>query len=208
MIDTIENPPDAFAYLVHQRGSIWKWREWPAEWRRRYIEQLKETYGLIKPHLPETHYLHVLDVGCGMGGIDLALYGHYGGGASFALIDGCADAGPVLNHGKPSSDVNRAACFLIDNGVPEGQLQTFIAPDCELWESDPIDLVISLQAWCFHFPPSAYLDHILERARPKCRFILDVRSSKPEWRWELEKALGSYERIAQLKKSELLVFAR
>ena len=207
MIEAMQIPAEAYQYLVHQRGSIWRYREWPGEWRRRYLEQLAATYELIRPWLPELLYPHILDVGCGMGGIDFVLHQHYGSGASFALIDGDCEPAPVVRHGEPSGSVWHAMAFLVANGIPECQLQAFVAPPCNLDRCEPIDLVISLQAWCFHFAPAPYLERILARRRKNCRFILDVRANRPQWRWELERRICPSERIATLEKSELLVFA-
>lgn len=49
-----------------------------------YIQGLYDTYQSFKPYLPNEGV--ILDIGCGMGGIDVLLDQHYGG-AEITLLD-------------------------------------------------------------------------------------------------------------------------
>jgi SAM-dependent methyltransferase len=135
---------------------------------------------LIEPFQPKP-VNSVLDIGGGMGGFD-ALLNSLWPGVDVGILDGMR-SGPVVGpRDEPYSNADVAEEFLRENGVTNMQ---FFDPD-EL-PDDPMqfDLIISLQAWCFHFLPSRYMDFALKCSRRGTVWILDVRIMQRFWASDL-----------------------
>lgn len=164
-----------FAYLKLQRGAIADLAGDRAAWQAAYERSLRDDLNSMAHFLPE-HCSSVLDVGSGLGGINAKLALRYGADLEVNLLDGCSDPPVMKAHNQTFNDMLVAADFLQRNGVQHivgGQR--------------PVDLIISLQAWCFHFAPALYLAFVKACCRQQTVLILDVRKDKPEWRRDLER---------------------
>jgi SAM-dependent methyltransferase len=71
------------------------------------------------------------------------------------------------------------------NHVPTDVFRTLDAAD-GAFPKGPLDLVISLASWGFHYPLRTYLDQVHRALAPGGRLILDVRRD-----------LGQHEKLAQ-----------
>ncbi len=122
----------------------------------------------------------VLDIGCGMAGIDVHLFDHYDS-PTLNLLDGSAQAqggGAEINFHEegmqPFNDMGVTQELLTANGISPGHVVMWpVGHDAE---PIPCDLCISLLSWGWHYPVEAYLDLVKRSLRPGGRLILDLRS--------------------------------
>ena len=156
--------------------------------KRRFDAGMRREYQGLCEWLPKQANA-ILDVGCGIGGIDALLYEHYGrsNDLCFYLLDrtqqdeqigyGYRNRADFYN----SFDVTRE--FLNSNGVPEQSLVTLEArEDADIDLRGPVDLVISLISWGFHYPVATYLDRSYELLKPGGRLISIYERTRKEWK--------------------------
>jgi SAM-dependent methyltransferase len=143
-----------------------------------YSEDIRREYELIKSSLPERAE-RILDIGCGIAGIDVYLFRHYGGMPRLYLMDQ-ARLDQIYygyeNRAAFYNDIGLARLFLNQNGVPNSNIH-FV--EAEVGNIDRMgtdfDLVVSLIAWGFHFPLSTYLEEVLRSLRANARIVVDLR---------------------------------
>ena len=151
-----------------------------------YFAEMKTEFASIRPHLPETCAAW-MDIGCGIGGIDVLIWEHYAKGRAsddcpdVYLLDKTATAGKVWygfkNTGAFYNSLPAAKAFLADNGVDAGKIHTLEASDDNAIAMDrSLDLVLSLISWGFHYPVETYLDRVHALLRPHGRLLIDVRT--------------------------------
>jgi hypothetical protein len=203
MIDLSDWKPiisdDAFAYLAVQRGKESDLLYDRSAWKAAYRENLIRLYRNIAPHLPESGWSG-LDVGAGLGGIDILIGMHYGRSFAVGILDGINEQPVVEKHDRPFSRYEIAQIFLVENGLGSVHCVQLLP------KPRRYHLVVSFNAWCFHFPPSKYIDFVKGHLNGEATLILDVRKAQSGWRAELETAFGPAEMIAEGKKFERLVF--
>lgn len=144
MIDTrVEVPPAALPYLYRHRN---KHPEPQA-----FADSLAEDYLQLLPFLPERAET-LLDIGCGMAGIDVLLARHYPG-AQLWLLDGDGDEPRSGWNASLGAFSSRAAAdaLLAANGLRAARWL-----DVGTSEALRADLVVSLASWGYHYPLSAY----------------------------------------------------
>lgn len=172
-------------YLRIQQGRLNAITD-PVEWHDAYRTQLVETFEAIDQFIPRP-CRSVLDIGGGMGGFD-ALLNYMQPGLAITILDGEVDR-PVTDRDKAFSKQtysNRDAAdeFLRANGVED--LAFFAAGALpEPHSLEKFDLILSLQAWCFHFPPEVYMKFALGCSAPGTIWILDVRIMNRFWASDL-----------------------
>ena len=174
---------------------------------RCYLKDILKDYESIEEYLPEVSK-NCLDIGCGIGGIDLMLYRHYAGKTNLYLLDysktseeiyyGFRDRGAIYN------SLDLTGKFLQMNGVDENNIAI-----CDVNKSNQeylfslkFDVIISLLSCGFHYPVSAYLDFI-----KKCSsgiVILDIRKGAGQ-REILEANFSLVKTIADWRKCERLL---
>lgn len=200
----------AFQYLRIQKGSLDEYAHDREEWHRRYEDDLVRQFQSIAPHLP-ARCGQMLDVGSGLGGIDVLVRRYYtrdGGACPFVcLVDGIADPPCMTLHRETFNDMEVARAFQEDNGLPPGRLSC-IAPEhfAAHGAQAKADLVMSSGAWCFHVAPMVYLQAVLRTTAPGATLILDVRSTKDSWRRELEARFHEVAIAAQKPKWRRIVY--
>ena len=121
-----------------------------------YAAELSQTYEGIKPYLPEGG--RILDIGCGMAGIDVFLARHY---ADYQLtlldkqgVSKRINAGfNAVENFAHYHDFDAALALLSANDVHAYQC---IDVNKEPLPADRYDLAISLLSWGFHYPINAY----------------------------------------------------
>lgn len=207
-----------FKYLALQKGNLSDYLFDRNFWQAEYDKDIENTLQNIAEFIdPETD--RILDVGSGLGGIDAALNRLLGGKTSITLLDGFNSPAEVKKHNIPFSDFHVAKDFLQKNGVKKvGRVKIQDALDYPDFKDqtelskhylrvNPFDLIISFQAWCFHFPPQDYIgfvrDHVV---RGKTTLVLDVRNEKPDWVLQLVKNFGPFEVIFKKPKYTRMVF--
>lgn len=147
------NVPDSCIPLLREHRTHYK-----GDFAEAYSAELQATYEGIKAYLPADG--NILDIGCGMAGIDILLDRHYGGEAKITLLDkqGKAD---TINAGFHQSaetfahyhDFGLALEMLEANGVFGAKT---IDVSIGFLPKRSFSVVISLLSWGFHYPISTY----------------------------------------------------
>jgi SAM-dependent methyltransferase len=141
---------------------------------------MRDEYDRIKNYLPD-RASSILDIGCGVAGIDALLHEHYqNDNPKFFLFDK-TELNEKVYYGikKEAAFYNSlsvAKSLLENNGVPPQNIHLQEADlDRAIKFSEKFDLVISLISWGFHYPASTYLDRVYELLKPGGALIIDVR---------------------------------
>jgi SAM-dependent methyltransferase len=175
--------------------------------RRAFNRDMEREYREILPHLPP-RAVAILDIGCGVGGIDVLLHRHYGTPrlyladrthTSERIFYGYEQKGAFYN----SFEVTRR--LLLENGVPEPALRfREVGEECRLDVPEAVDLVLSLISWGFHYPVTVYADQVRALLRPGGRVILDVRKGT-DGRAQLEARFPRVTTVSETRKKERVV---
>lgn len=199
---TIEVPNEALPFILLQRTGLqrlnfrflrklgvsyhprlcgWecRWRE--AAIRRDFITSIHRDYEQIRAHLPE-RVGTVLDIGCGVAGIDVALHRHYiARPPQFRLLDKSAVSERVYYdfHAAAAfyNSLEAARRMLTSNGVSAEAIQSFEANEQNTipLADGNADLILSLISWGFHYPVATYLREAARVLAPGGTIIMDVR---------------------------------
>jgi SAM-dependent methyltransferase len=151
--------------------------------RAAYSADLRRDFETIMPHLPQP-CRQVLDIGCGIAGIDVLLHRHLDTGIeTLHLLDKSAVARQIFYGfnatGAFYNSLSVARGVLSANGVPASRVRTLDAtPDNGIPIEGPLDLIISILSWGFHYPVRTYLERAHALLRPGGRLILDVRKGQ------------------------------
>lgn len=199
--------PEHFDYLRIQKGSLDDISHDRPRWHRAYEADIRETYRQIEPWLPD-QCERLLDVGSGLGGIDVLVARHYaerGQAPAIRLLDG-EDDPPVMHlHRHTFNNMRIARNFFWKNGVNPTQFGSY-APEVEHFEA-PFDFITSFGSWCFHMPPSVYLPAICSSGlKPSTVLVIDVRKHRLEWMADLERVLELVTVVATKPKWSRCVF--
>lgn len=193
--------PEHFEYLRIQKGNLDKYSGDRADWRRRYLENLERTYHEMAPWLP-AQCRALLDVGSGLGGMDVLLRRHYeerGEAPVVALLDGAEDPPKMKLHRQTFNSMRMARNFQVKNGLFALRMQEYTPAAARFRQ--PFDLVVSFGSWCFHYPPAEYLPRLIESGtHAGTVFILEVRRDKRIWWEQLCAALEPWELISEAPK--------
>jgi SAM-dependent methyltransferase len=144
-----------------------------------YWEGMLEDYESLKPYLPE-RATSILDIGCGLAGIDLMLYRHYPEAPpAVALLDRDGVSDQVYYGYEPEAahyaSLELARRFLIENGVPSDAVTTFDS-DTDGYPSDRrFDFIVSVVSWGFHYPLETYLADVDRTLSEGGILVIDVR---------------------------------
>jgi hypothetical protein len=130
-----------------------------------------DDWRMIEPHLPE-RVESIIDIGCGMGGIDVYLKRRFPQ-ARLELLDGDGETA-FYGYGESQPYSSREACeaLLSENGVRVDRWH-----NVGTTEMLSADLIVSTLAWGFHFPLESY------RVRGWC--IADLYRSREPARGEV-----------------------
>lgn len=203
---------DHFEYLKLQKGRLWDISRDREMWLEQYENDLHGTFDGIKPFLPQTCW-GLLDIGSGLGGIDVLIARHYAQGdpkkSPFVhLLDGVNDQPVVRYHRHTYNDMRVAKNFQVANGLPPERFGYFTTATEVL--PRPYDLVVSFGSWCFHYEPLQYL-HLLTKGaglHGGSVVIVDVRADKPEWVRQLDSVFTREAVIATRPKWSRCVYVR
>jgi SAM-dependent methyltransferase len=146
-----------------------------------FLTTLIEDMTEITPHLP-AQAARILDIGCGVAGIDVLLHDHYAAQKpGIWLLDKSTISKRVFygfNHEAAFyNSLSTARALLESNDVPA------VAVHCtevgegpsRIAEPAAADLVVSLLSWGFHYPVETYLTEVRRVLAPGGRVILDAR---------------------------------
>ena len=151
-----------------------------------YVADMDQEYQSMKAYLPLA-CSSVLDIGCGVAGIDVFLRQHYqdqnhaqAQALQFFLLDKSQLETRVFygfqSHGAFYNSLAVAKNVLVLNGVADDHVITLEASDDNtIAIQDRIDFVISLISWGFHYPVETYVQAVYQLLSEQGRLILDVR---------------------------------
>lgn len=221
MIDTEIIVEDShFEYLALQKGRLDAAKKQRGTWHALYQRDLRSTYDEIKPFLPAQCW-GLLDIGSGLGGIDVLLYRHYRhlgymkslvsgsgslNGPYINLLDGENDPAVMKLHRQTFNSMRVAKDFQVKNGVPAERF-FYYTPDSQDFVK-PFDLVVSFGSWGFHYEPDVYLPRLFAGGglTRGSRIIMDVRRDKQEWKEQLRKRLHCIGVIREARKFTRLAY--
>ncbi len=149
----------------------------------RYAKSMSNEYESLRPFLPSA-CAAVLDIGCGVAGVDPFIAQHYREPVDFYLLDRTATDRRIVYEFRPRAafynSLQAAQRLLVLNGIPVERIHLLQADERNSVPVDrEIDLVLSLLAWGFHFPVGTYLDRVHDLLSARGALILDVsRQSK------------------------------
>lgn len=184
--------PSHFEYLHIQRGEVsdaYSGADPFKSWKKAYELSLSNIFDSIRPVLPD-RCARVIDIGSGLGGIDVLLAHHYekvtGQQPVVCLIDGVEDKPTVEWHFKTFSNQARALDFLKTNDV---QYPCYFSP-LHWPKKTHADLIVSFAAYCFHVPAGDYIDEIKQSSSDHTVKIFEVRKTRRDWLEMLVRAFG------------------
>jgi SAM-dependent methyltransferase len=134
----------------------------------------------IENHLP-ANAANVLDIGCGLGLIDIAIHKHYSSEPVMHLLDKTQD----LAEGESIRGFNKEYTFynsldgsketLISNDVAEDKIKTYEVGQHQALNEIKFDLIISLLSCGWHYSLETYVDLIKNQLTHNGILILDIR---------------------------------
>jgi len=148
--------------------------------RELYRKDMSDEYQSIKEYLPD-NCSSVLDIGCGVAGIDVFLSQHYTSQKiDFFLLDKSKiTKGIYYRFNKEAAFYNSlqiAGNMLAINGIPLDSIHLMEAcSEHKISMDGKVDLVLSLISWGYHYPLVTYLDEVVEILNERGVIIIDLR---------------------------------
>lgn len=207
MNSNVHVPPKAVPYILLQRTETQKWLKemryalpqgrtihnliynsflyrMEAAMRRdeiqdEYLSQLREEFEEIRDFLPG-EVDRILDIGCGVGGINVFFSEHYGSrNPDFYLFDKTEVSSYVYYQFNQETayynSLEVAREMLQSNGVPGERVHTLDADRRDPSELEDVDLCVSFLSWGFHYPAGTYLEEVVGCLGSAGTLILDFR---------------------------------
>ncbi len=154
----------------------------------------------VRPHLPK-FCKRILDIGCGVGGIDLYLYNHFKGLTELHMLDYSRISKSVYygyqHEGAVYNSLDLTADFLKLNGVDKKKIAVYDAEN--KFPSGKFDIILSILSCGFHYPVETYIEKI--KAVKSGIVILDIRKNSGQIKL-LQDNFESVEVIADYSKCE------
>ena len=171
--------------------------------KKEYHDDMKEEYLSTMIHLPRRAKA-ILDIGCGIAGIDIFLSRHYRNKVNIYLLDKSQmDQNLYFYFEKKGSFYNSLQLskkVLEDNGVDPKKIYTQEATeDNRITFRNKFDIIISLLSWGFHYPVSVYLDEAYKKLEKGGIMIIDVRKNT-DGEKEIKEKFGNCKIILDSKK--------
>lgn len=146
--------------------------------RQEFIGALTHEFETLKDYLPE-ECTTVLDIGCGIAGIDVFLGLHYQSPYFYLLDNSATSVKPIYGYDRGKSFYNSFQATI--DMMQMNSIQDFQIIDIANGLPGPLinikpHLIISLLSWGYHFPVSEYLEQAHEILAPGGRVILDIRN--------------------------------
>jgi len=149
-----------------------------------YSKDIEDDFNIIKEYLPEKA-TNVLDIGCGIGGIDVLLYHYFvaqNTNPHMWMLDksefptqmryGWGETTPFYN----SLDLTYAT--LLANDVPSKNIHCVEANlnfTIDIPTNVEMTLVTSFLSWGFHYPVESYIKNVMKILTKRGRVIIDLR---------------------------------
>ncbi len=139
--------------------------------------KIKEEFEILKKYLPR-NVKNVMDIGCGIGLIDIFLNNYFTDCQKFYLLDKNNIDSKIVygfsDNYESYSITNVTKNFLINNNIQEHKLNLIDVDKNFSIKPNSIDLCISLVSMGYHYPFSQYLDTIKKVSNNNTVFIFDI----------------------------------
>jgi hypothetical protein len=145
-----------------------------------YAKDMDREFESLREHLP-LNVRCILDIGCGVAGIDALLHHHFNETAPEVYLLDKSQTEPGVFYGFKSrgafyNSLEIAHSMLTSNRVPENKIHLVQATSSNEVNIDiQPDLVISLISWAFHYPVETYLERVHAIMEDQGCLIIDVR---------------------------------
>lgn len=140
-------------------------------------------YQTIKDFLP-INPTHVLDIGCGVGGIDIFIDKHYNSPKNliFHLLDKTKKEDNIYydyhEKGAFYNSLSLARALLLENSISLHRVHIYeVGDDAAINVKEKVDFVISLLSWGFHYPVDVYIKQVFNLLKKDGMLILDIRKN-------------------------------
>lgn len=200
-------------FLTYNRMFLFEAKLFKNRTRRLFSEDMMREYEIIKNFLP-ARAENILDVGCGVAGIDIMLNRHYkefGQSSNFYLLDKTELNNKVYygikNVAAHYNSLDVARKLLEVNGVAPSNIHTQEVTGAPIFPGKKFDVVISLISWGFHYPVSTYLDQVYNLLTTGGMLIIDVRKDQGGEEI-LEKKFGSVRVIFEAQKYRRILVSK
>lgn len=146
--------------------------------KREFSDDIREDYKMLSPHLP-LNASSILDIGCGVAGIDILLYNHYKRAKIYLLDKSIID--DTIHYGYEHcgsyyNSLTVAKQFLEDNGAHKSDIHLQEATrHNDITFRGKFDIIISLLSCGFHYPLNTYIDQMYDKLNPGGVLIIDIR---------------------------------
>jgi len=151
--------------------------------KKTYELEMKNDYHSLRRYLPKS-CCSVLDIGCGVAGIDVWINRHYlDSNINFYLFDKTKTEKKIIYGFKEDREfynsLRVAKSLLTLNDICEETIFLLEATEeNEIHINGPIDLILSLISWGYHYPVSVYLNEVHELLSSHGTLILDEPRSE------------------------------
>ncbi|MEJ0013497.1 MAG: class I SAM-dependent methyltransferase [Bauldia sp.] len=170
-----------------------------------YSDEIRAEYQELATWLPPKA-ANILDIGCGLAGIDVFLFAHYSVNSPHIYLMDKTRTDEAIHYGHEKvasfyNDLALAQQLLTRNGVPAANIHPVEAEQGAIARLPArFDLILSLLSWGFHYDLVTYLDEALRALAPGGAIIIDVRKDSPSFT-ELSDRFGTrYDIIADFSK--------
>ncbi len=199
-MDKFNLTEDMFEYISLQRTGIKNGFE------KKYYDNIKFNWDDMKDYVGEPN--KVLDIGCGIGGIDYFIAKQFQNCHLYLLDENKLDETIMYGYNNKSSYYNSLELsekFLRLNNISNEI--TLLTPDNDLSILKEIDLVISLISWGFHYPIETYLDLVSNCTSENAKVIIDIRHTILVSSISLFESRGfKYNTISKHQKCDRILF--
>jgi SAM-dependent methyltransferase len=174
--------------------------------RQEFIENIEKEYELMKPYLPDKAEL-ILDIGCGVGGIDVYIYNHYDVPHMFLMDSELVSREPIYGFDRGVSYYNSfdaTKALMMANDVYNFSLLNL---DIRIDTIKNIDLIISILSWGYHYPIDKYIKQVDTALSENGTLIIDIREGTDGIR-EIKKYFPVVDIISNYNKSHRICVRR
>jgi hypothetical protein len=164
-----------YRHLVHPLLALTN----PRFTQQKFTAEMYDIYSTFSHMLPK-NIDRVLDIGSGMGGINVPIFRHHGApeiwlldkdGVSPRIKNGYHQSATTFSH---YNSFRMALDLLERNGISGASVHT-VDIAREPFPNDEFDLVYSFISWGFHYPVETYLDAVHSALMSGGLLVLDLR---------------------------------
>lgn len=144
---------------------------------KKFYEDIEIEFNEFKKFLPKK-VDNILDIGCGIGAINILLNNYYNNLINFHLIDKNYISNKIVygfnrDNTEAYNKLSVTKKFLKKNKIFKNNIYTYDI-DRDKLKVIKYDLVISLVSWGYHYPLDTYLKYLRKSSYDRTIFIFDI----------------------------------